>query len=294
MPLMTYALKNNKLIHVDDVESGIACGCVCPACGSTLIARKGEINIHHFAHSSLNECKGGYETSLHLLAKEILSETGEILLPPVKLCDEPDTATNDFLIDRHGFNTVTNVCLIGKHRIKDFDNVYTEKRTGDIIPDLILEKGKRELIVEIYVTHKVDDAKLQKIKDLGISAIEIDLSKTDKSISKQQLKDLLLNNVENKRWLYNSKAAKKFAEICEDSEKKPVIRRRCANHVDFCPIEARTWKGKRYTNLPYANLNDDCSNCQYLIKYYDGINEYIICNGKNKTIDKIIKNKGEN
>ncbi|MBR6385759.1 MAG: hypothetical protein IKS03_06550 [Ruminococcus sp.] len=280
MPLMTYALKNNKLIHVDDVESGIACGCICPACGSNLIARKGEINSHHFAHSSSSECKGGYETSLHLLAKEILSETGEILLPPIKLIDECNA---------------TNACLIGKHRIKKIDNVYTEKRTGDIIPDLILEKGKRELIVEIYVTHKVDDAKLQKIKDLGISAIEIDLSKTDKSISKQQLKDLLLNNVENKRWLYNSKAAKKFAEICEDSEKKPVISRGFANHVDFCPIEARTWKGKRYTNLPYANLIDDCFDCQYLIKYYDdGINEYIICNGKNKTIDKIIKNKGEN
>ena len=277
MALMTYALKNNKLVHVDDVESGIACGCVCPSCGVNLIARKGEINVHHFAHSSSCECKSGYETSLHLLAKEILSETGEILLPPVKLCGESHT---------------TNVFLIGRHRIKSFDNVYTEKRTGDIIPDLILEKNKRELIVEIYVTHKVDDAKLQKIKDLGISAIEIDLSQTEKSISKQELKDLLLNSIENKRWLYNSKAEEKFIEICKNSEIKPIFHRGFASHIDYCPREVRTWNGRRYTNLPYANLYDDCSDCKYFIKYYnDDDNEYIICNGKNKMIDDIKQTK---
>ena len=275
MPLMTYALKNNKLVHVDNVESGIACGCICPSCGEILIARKGNVNIHHFAHHSLNECKSGYETVLHLLAKEILYETNEILLPPVKLSNEPNT---------------THIQLYKEYKIKNFDNVYIEKQTDDIIPDLIIEKNNRKLLVEIYVTHKVDDIKLKKIRNIGISAIEIDLSKTDKSISKQKLKYLLLNNNENKRWLYNSKSEKMFTEICKNSEIKRVFHRGFAAHIDYCPIEARTWKGKRYTNLPYANLVDDCFSCQYLIKYYDdSINEYIVCNGKNKTIDKIAK-----
>jgi hypothetical protein len=70
--MLTYALgRDGKLINVDHVPSGQACGCVCPACKEPLVAKnKGQVRIHHFAHQSGADCNLAYETMLHLLAKE--------------------------------------------------------------------------------------------------------------------------------------------------------------------------------------------------------------------------------
>ena len=70
---LTYALKNGEVISISDVESGLKCGCVCPSCGEPLVAKKGSKVMHHFAHHSGHTCEYGYETSLHLAAKEIIS-----------------------------------------------------------------------------------------------------------------------------------------------------------------------------------------------------------------------------
>lgn len=43
-----------KMVHVDDVPRGLACGCVCPYCREKLLARHGDIKEHGFAHHSDN------------------------------------------------------------------------------------------------------------------------------------------------------------------------------------------------------------------------------------------------
>ena len=85
MPKMTYALKEGQLTHVSDVESGLTCGCVCPSCGGKLEAKKGAKQAYHFAHYNAEECRTGYETSLHLLVKDVLSQCKTFLIPPLYL-----------------------------------------------------------------------------------------------------------------------------------------------------------------------------------------------------------------
>lgn len=80
---LIYALKDGNIVSIDDVPSGKECGCVCPACGDELIARKGEKRMHHFAHRSNEDCEYGYESSLHLAAKDILSRAKKMAIPPV-------------------------------------------------------------------------------------------------------------------------------------------------------------------------------------------------------------------
>ena len=63
--------RNGKLISINEAKRGLACNCICPACKSVLIARKGDVRIPHFAHYKNNSCATGYQTSLHLLAKEL-------------------------------------------------------------------------------------------------------------------------------------------------------------------------------------------------------------------------------
>lgn len=40
---LTVALKDGVITNVEDVQSGIKCGCVCPACGEPLVAKKVQI-----------------------------------------------------------------------------------------------------------------------------------------------------------------------------------------------------------------------------------------------------------
>lgn len=65
-----YALKDGRLVSIDDVEAGLDCGCVCPSCHQFLVAKKGKIKVHHFAYYSKTSCEHAYESSLHLLAKK--------------------------------------------------------------------------------------------------------------------------------------------------------------------------------------------------------------------------------
>ena len=60
------------------------------------------------------------------------------------------------------------------------------------------------VIVEIFVTHAVDEIKKQKIRDMRISAIEIDLSKYPRdNLNKENLKQVLVSP-ENYSWLYDA------------------------------------------------------------------------------------------
>jgi hypothetical protein len=69
-----------RMRGIDEVEQGLACNCECPECGSPLIARKGAVRVHHFAHQG-ESCTTGAETALHRMAKEIV-RTG---IPTIEL-----------------------------------------------------------------------------------------------------------------------------------------------------------------------------------------------------------------
>jgi competence CoiA-like predicted nuclease len=57
---MFIGIVNNKRITIDEYING---DITCPCCGSQLIAKRGQINVHHFAHKTLQECDEWYEMS---------------------------------------------------------------------------------------------------------------------------------------------------------------------------------------------------------------------------------------
>ena len=67
-----FGIRNGRLVGTDKVERGLACGCICPECGASLEARKGNVVTHHFAHHAASNCIYGLESALHLGAKQIL------------------------------------------------------------------------------------------------------------------------------------------------------------------------------------------------------------------------------
>lgn len=201
-PLLNYALDGNGvLVYVDNVPKGKACGCFCPSCGKTLYARRGVVRAHHFSHAYDHNCKGAYETVLHLLAKEILQEAGQIMLPPSSEVDFPS-----------GLVKIHNV------EIEKWDERYHIK------PDAegIMENGER-LFIEFLVSHKVDEKKRQIIIDNHLKCIEIDINFL--ALDKTDLREFLTQSNEYREWVKPLQPVQKEsdkASFCYPSTRKPV------------------------------------------------------------------------
>lgn len=162
--LLKYALnEDNMLVHIKSVEKGLKCKCICPSCRQPLVAKnKGEYKTPHFAHKSGYDCPGARMTALHMLAQQILKKEKTIMLPEyygeyikkeslritfdeVSLEEPLEIQGKNFRIDCVGYK-------------QDKDN------------------KEHRLLVEILVTHKVDEEKRRMLESKGESCIEIDLS----------------------------------------------------------------------------------------------------------------------
>jgi hypothetical protein len=160
---------SDKLIHIEDAENGKKCNCVCSWCGETLIARQGESNAAHFAHASERDCEFAGESALHLLAKDILFAANYIILP-----------------DRSSFR---------------YSQAEIEKSLAAFRPDAILKEGDDHLHVEVFVTHKTGFHKQRFFYENGLNAIEIDLSQIDRSITREELRKFIIDEITTKYFL---------------------------------------------------------------------------------------------
>ncbi len=227
-----YAVDSDgNLAHIDDVPNGLKCGCVCPSCGVPLVAKNGGSKMgHHFAHSNGADCATGYQTSIHLLAKEIIQESKKIYIPTIGVWHYyrvPRVEKKYSYLTQSAYTTGTNCFKVreisfdphNKDIYREYfrggvvenqvERVELEQSEGDIIPDIVVyfQNGTR-LFVEIYVTHKVDGAKEAKLREKGVSCIEVDLSSVEKTITKAELAGLLYDKKfmdEHCRWVYNQK-----------------------------------------------------------------------------------------
>lgn len=197
MQNLHYAIdENGQTANINTVSNGLSCNCICACCGSRMVAKQGNIKQWHFAHEGGKDCLYGYESSLHLLAKEILSKMTKIRLP---------TSTS-LLFYYHNFNEVFDVGFgsnlppklsqdwllhrqWGKITFEDvyIDKVEVEQSLEGYKPDLIVHtEDGTELLIEIAVTHFVDKDKTLKVKRAGKNMIEVDLSTMDKSMNNEQ------------------------------------------------------------------------------------------------------------
>ncbi|PNG50282.1 MULTISPECIES: competence protein CoiA family protein [unclassified Variovorax] len=82
---------DGSLIDPFTAERGLTCNCVCPGCRLPLMARQGDILVHHFSHVGNNNCRNGQTAALLLAAKQVLQSHRRIELPElvVTATDEP-------------------------------------------------------------------------------------------------------------------------------------------------------------------------------------------------------------
>lgn len=252
---LKYGLRNGVLIHIDNVVSGKACGCQCPSCNAPLIARKGDRRENHFAHEGLT-CKYAFETVLHMLAKQIIDNSKSIILPRVSLSFSSNRA------DLEVFD----------ERTLDIDFVELEVNEDGFVPDVIIYKGQHRLLVEIYVTHKVNSAKKQLLQEKKLSCIEINLSKEPRDLDIETLTELIVYRTDNKQWIYNNKVTQlreKLERLAVEkniqwSANKYASGSERKHLVDDCPL--RIHSNKRDTR---ADAMWECLYCRCCINFIE-------------------------
>jgi Competence protein CoiA-like family len=74
---------DGRMVRPTEVANGLACDCVCAKCRRRLIARLGAIVQAHFAHEADVECSGAFESSMHAMAKEIISDARMVRTPVI-------------------------------------------------------------------------------------------------------------------------------------------------------------------------------------------------------------------
>lgn len=190
----------NRLIHIEEAERGQNCGCICPHCRLPLVARKGEVREHYFAHKA-GVCPHAHETAIHYYIKEVIEKHKLIVLPK-----------RDILLDS---------C---KAKI---EKVEIETRYGEVVPDIVIWVSGKPIFVEVCVTHPVDENKLDKIKKMAVDTVEIDIRKSKAHIDfynfdKRKVENLVIHTVIFKKWLYTDEMEKRQAheEMIEKQERE--------------------------------------------------------------------------
>ncbi|WP_255153948.1 competence protein CoiA family protein [Ferruginibacter sp. HRS2-29] len=257
--LLRLAIRNGRIVSIDEVENGKVCGCVCAQCGAALIAKNnGKVKQHHFAHESDSDCKGAIESALHLLAKDILLANKKIFIPHYK----------------HFFSEFQREPIIVPYaKCLSFDKVTLEERIkiddDIIIADAVCEIKEKKIIVEFAKSHFIDDRKKEKLRRLGIACIEIPISLGTQD--REKFTTELLSNALKPIWIINKKG-EQLVPIVYERLKKEFDERNAKNQEQE--------EQERAKLLEMGKINEEKRNA--LIKLQQATKEKELDNARKK------------
>lgn len=163
---------SGRMRHVDHANNGLGCECVCPKCGEILQAVHPEVHQSFFRHHKNVNCLGSQETALHKLAKQIIHDHYEMMVPSQ-----------------------------GK---LNYDGVVLEPMVGFFRADAKFTVDGKEYFCEVVVKNDVSTKKALFYRTTNRTCIEIDLTSfIGKEYSYEEIKEAVLTSVTNKRLIKN-------------------------------------------------------------------------------------------
>jgi hypothetical protein len=145
------------------------------------------------------------ETALHIHVKDILAEGGIFRTPEYRAFEarESPLPEQNSLMKEAVFLPAMSWALT---------EVRLERRLGNIVPDVLCVARDVdglhppiEMIVEVAVTHKVDEVKRAKIAELGVACIELDAKALSRDgIRKHDaLREIAWSHESSKKWIFH-------------------------------------------------------------------------------------------
>lgn len=211
-------------------ERGLKCGCHCVACEAPLIARMGDVNQHHFAHST-KLCDEGeaYVLAMYMLMKELLDKRKQILLPgfkaAYKLVNRPITIEQvEQMVKIVPINEVAQIGykyeVISQDKLINIGTTTIQYRSNKQVEALVIEVSGKQLAIKIDLPDSVCQRyAVRSYKDL--STLEIDFSADEydlNALTKQEIESILIDQIENKRWISNHKVKAIYTNVLSENE----------------------------------------------------------------------------
>lgn len=190
---------DGSLIDPFTADRGLACNCVCPGCRQPLMARQGEIRVHHFSQVGDRGCSNGQTSALLLAAKQVLRTHRRIEMPElvVTATDTPRFGRPRHRSSRHpqprwDLNSVELAREVAGHRA----DAYCIRLDG--------AAG----IVEFRISAKASDEKRRAYRDADLPAVEVDLRPlVSKALTLEELAKEICDSSSNREWLHHPDAA---------------------------------------------------------------------------------------
>ncbi|WOG29910.1 hypothetical protein [Endozoicomonas sp. 8E] len=190
---LKFGEQNGQLLHISEVKSGLDCDCICPGCKTPLIARKGEVRTHHFAHHQGQESESCIETTLHRFAKQVIASHKKVRIP-----EDHISASS---VDKAGKIHTARERVTSE--MIDFEEVGLEVLKPGYRSDATgYPYEQQDLDIEIRVTHEVDNIKKQKVQEANTCMMEIDLSGLDRDASPEAIAIAVISEAPRK-WIHN-------------------------------------------------------------------------------------------
>lgn len=225
-----FALRNDQIIMIEDVpdnERGLECNCICPACKEPFIARMGEKNVHHFAHSGKGcDELNAYMMGLYMILNDYINGGNPVLLPEINIIYElsPNSFITEFNIEDK--IRINSAFRDNKNVIKCFDKQFVVFEHSEIISN----DSRPEVIMAFATDYKIAIritppdttcayGKVSRYKDYP--TLQIDLSKDGERIQNYKKKMLfeyikIYQNIY--KWLYNPVVEQKYPLIIQKSK----------------------------------------------------------------------------
>lgn len=197
-----------KIVSVEDVNSGLNCNCSCLFCGVDMVARKGTEKTNHFAHRSKHTdedtpCPASFERSVFWMCRLILEESSTFITPDYILM------RHDFKYNQHLEKQVTCSKALEYKKVT-FPFTMSELSHKDAV---LLQIGKYQIALTLNFKFNLFDYTYRSepfiINEQKFPHVCIDFKNLRsvfmerKTGFKRILHEKLLYSVSDKSWLYH-------------------------------------------------------------------------------------------
>ncbi|WP_248800600.1 hypothetical protein [Pseudomonas sp. MWU13-2105] len=200
--------RDGVMYRAFEVENGLACGCVCPACHRPLnAANQGKIVSPYFRHVQWEDCLWGHKEGVRRAAVALLVPPHSLLLPGFQGTVSVNTLSGLPLAQEIGFGP-SSIIAERVERFVAFD---------EVIAHAVLHIGERQLLVRFKMSARAEYERYQRLKALEHSSLEIDLGE----LTLEQINDpvaferAVLSDLDNRRWIRSARGQQMEARTRE-------------------------------------------------------------------------------
>jgi len=237
-----FGVKNGKVILINDLsvdERGLKCQCKCPSCDGEFIARMGDVNVHHFAHSkdACDEVQA-YLSGMYRLIQQILNMGVPFYVPAlaVRYTLPSDGALNEDNIESH-IQIIPEYSELKKIEVSPgchlvFSSADLSLNNKNQIQALELSYKDSKMAIKVMPPDTVCKISyVSQHKDMATLVLDYtDFGDMIHGFKSAEFQNHLLNCIDDKRWIYNPKVRKSYPRIIEISTKSFKKREELRKH----------------------------------------------------------------